>query len=53
MTCSKISQISRGKVTLRPQALDLREVVGKAVEMASPLLEQAASPTAPKCLPDV
>jgi signal transduction histidine kinase len=35
-----IAQISRGKVSLRSRALDLREVVGNAIEMASPLLEQ-------------
>ena len=35
-----IAHITQGKVALRKQLLDLRELVAKAVEVASPLLEQ-------------
>jgi PAS domain S-box-containing protein len=37
-----ISRITRGKVELKPQHLDLAATIRKAVEMASPLLEQRA-----------
>jgi len=35
-----ISRITRGKIELRKERLELAEVVAKAIEMASPLLEQ-------------
>lgn len=35
-----IARITRGKVELRKQAVDLRDVIAKATEIASPLLEQ-------------
>jgi PAS domain S-box-containing protein len=35
-----IAQITQGKVVLRKQPLDVRELVAKAVEVASPLFEQ-------------
>lgn len=35
-----VSKITRGKVELRPESLEVREVLGKAVEMADHLLEQ-------------
>ena len=35
-----VSRIARGLVTLERQAVDAREVVDKAVEMAEPMLEQ-------------
>src|SRR5690606_10603174 len=35
-----ISRITRGKVTLRRRALDPNEIVARAVEIASPLLER-------------
>jgi signal transduction histidine kinase/ActR/RegA family two-component response regulator len=35
-----VSRITRGKVELRKQPVDLRDVLAKATEIASPLLEQ-------------
>ena len=35
-----VSRITRGKVELRKQVIDLRAVLAKATEMASPLIEQ-------------
>jgi hypothetical protein len=35
-----ISRITRGKLELKKQRIDIRDVVAKAVEVASPLLEQ-------------
>jgi PAS domain S-box-containing protein len=35
-----VSRIGRGKVELKPQRVELREVVAKAIEIASPLLDQ-------------
>ena len=35
-----VSRITRGKVALRKQVLDLATVISKAVEMATPLLEE-------------
>jgi signal transduction histidine kinase/CheY-like chemotaxis protein len=35
-----VSRITRGKVELRKQPVDLRDVLAKAIEIASPLLEQ-------------
>jgi PAS domain S-box-containing protein len=35
-----VSKITRGKVVLRPEWVEVREVLGKAVEMADYLLEQ-------------
>jgi signal transduction histidine kinase/DNA-binding response OmpR family regulator len=35
-----VSRITRGKVELQKKRLEISEVVGKAVEMASPMLEQ-------------
>jgi PAS domain S-box-containing protein len=35
-----VSRITRGKVELRTEAVEMAEVVAKAVEMASPLLQQ-------------
>jgi signal transduction histidine kinase/DNA-binding response OmpR family regulator len=35
-----ISRITRGKVRLHPEPIELHEVVSKAIELASPLLEQ-------------
>jgi signal transduction histidine kinase/ActR/RegA family two-component response regulator len=35
-----VSRITRGKVDLRKQAVEVRDVLAKATEMASPLLEQ-------------
>lgn len=35
-----VSRITRGKVELKTELVEMHEVVGRAVEMASPLLEQ-------------
>jgi PAS domain S-box-containing protein len=35
-----VSRVTRGALTLKKQRLDLRDVVSRAVEVASPLLEQ-------------
>jgi signal transduction histidine kinase len=35
-----ISRITRGKVRLHPERIELHEIVSKAIELASPLLEQ-------------
>ncbi|UQA57833.1 MEDS domain-containing protein [Polyangium aurulentum] len=35
-----VSRITRGKIELRCQKVEIGEVVGRAIEMASPLLEQ-------------
>lgn len=35
-----VSKITRGKIALRRQAVDVAEVLSKVIEMASPLLEQ-------------
>ncbi len=35
-----VSRIARGKVELKPELVEMAEVVAKAIEMASPLLEQ-------------
>ena len=35
-----VSRITKGKIELTRRPLDLRDVVGKAIEIASPLLEQ-------------
>src|SRR5438046_1083196 len=37
--CS-ISRVMRGKIQLRTEAIELATVIGQAVEIASPLLEQ-------------
>lgn len=37
-----VSRIARGKVELKPAAVETAEVVARAIEMASPLLEQRA-----------
>jgi PAS domain S-box-containing protein len=37
-----VSRITRGKVELRTEVVEMAEVVAKAIEMASPLLEQRA-----------
>jgi PAS domain S-box-containing protein len=37
-----VSRIARGKVELRTELVEMAEVVAKAIEMASPLLEQRA-----------
>jgi PAS domain S-box-containing protein len=37
-----VSRIARGKVELRTEVVEMAEVVAKAIEMASPLLEQRA-----------
>ncbi len=37
-----VSRITQGKVALRQQELDIASLVGRALEMASPLLEQRA-----------
>jgi signal transduction histidine kinase/ActR/RegA family two-component response regulator len=37
-----VSRVARGKIALRKEAIALSSVVAKAVEMASPLLEQRA-----------
>ena len=35
-----VSRIARGKIELRTERIDLADVVAKAIEMASPLLEE-------------
>jgi signal transduction histidine kinase/ActR/RegA family two-component response regulator len=48
-----VSRITRGKVALRQDAVDLAEVIGRAIETSSPLLEQRRHPlrvTAPRGL---
>jgi len=35
-----VSRITRGKVLLKPEPIELNEIVAKAIELASPLLEQ-------------
>ena len=35
-----VSRIARGKVELKPDLVEMSEIVAKAIEMASPLLEQ-------------
>ncbi len=35
-----VSRITRGTLELKPEPLDVREVIAKAMELASPLLEQ-------------
>jgi PAS domain S-box-containing protein len=37
-----VSRIARGKVELKSELVDMFDVVGKAIEMASPMLEQRA-----------
>ncbi len=37
-----VSRIARGKVELRTEVVEMAEVVAKAIEMASPLIEQRA-----------
>jgi PAS domain S-box-containing protein len=37
-----VSRIARGKVELKSERVDMFDVVGKAIEMASPMLEQRA-----------
>jgi signal transduction histidine kinase len=37
-----VSRITRGKIQLRPQCVELSEVIERAIEMASPLLEKRA-----------
>ena len=37
-----ISRITRGKIELRKEPIDLADIIAKAVELASPLLEQRA-----------
>jgi len=37
-----VSRIARGKVELKKETVEIGEVVGKAIEMVSPLLEQRA-----------
>ena len=37
-----VSRIARGKVELKETIVDIAEVIGKAIEIASPLLEQRA-----------
>jgi PAS domain S-box-containing protein len=37
-----VSRVTRGKIALRREALEISQVVTKAIEMASPLLEQKA-----------
>ena len=35
-----VSRITRGKITLRPEPIEIAEVVARAIEIASPLFEQ-------------
>ena len=37
-----VSRIARGKVALKQEPLELADIIGKAIEMVSPLLEQRA-----------
>jgi signal transduction histidine kinase len=37
-----VSRIARGKVALKKEPLELADIIGKAIEMVSPLLEQRA-----------
>jgi PAS domain S-box-containing protein len=37
-----VSRIARGKVELKCELVDMADIVGKAIEMASPMLEQRA-----------
>ena len=44
-----VSRITRGKVELARQVLELDAVLAKAIEMASPLLEQRSSRSSSTC----
>jgi PAS domain S-box-containing protein len=48
-----ISRITRGKIALKPERLHLADVVAKAIEMASPLIEQRRHRLAVEVPPDL